>query len=314
MKLKFVFLLLLFPIWAFPQDKMMAITIDDLPFVRPGNFPAKEVYRKTESILKALKRHHAPAIGFVNLFKVYESGEVDSSRYGLLQLWVKQGFDLGNHTFSHPDYNKVNFHDFTNDIEKNEPLLKALLKEYRKPLIYFRFPFLHRGNSKPKVDSITQYLAFKRYTEAPVTIDNSEWIFAAAYDSCLRTHNRSLCKEVGNEYLKYMESKVKYYEGQSVKLFGHNIRQVLLIHANSLNADYLDTLLEMFSKKIGYAFISLAAALRDEAYQAEDHYYKSGGISWMDRWALTQGKNRNFFMGEPFTPPFIMKLAKVDSE
>jgi peptidoglycan/xylan/chitin deacetylase (PgdA/CDA1 family) len=297
----------------FAQQKMVAITIDDLPFVRIGSFSDKALAKKTDKLLSALEKQKAPATGFVNLFKVYQSGVFDSARYNLLRQWLSKGFDLGNHTFSHPDYNTVSFSYFTKDLEKNEPALKSLLKQYRKPLLYFRHPFLHRGNSKAKADSLTEFLISRRYTEAPVTIDNSEWIFAAAYDSVLKMNNKKLGRLVGKEYLSYMEAKVKYFEGQSDKLFARNIRQILLIHANSLNADYLGDLLLMFRKN-GYAFVNLATALRDDLYQTGDRYYKNGGISWLDRWAITLGKTKDFFRGEPVTPPYIMKLAKVESE
>ena len=79
------------------------------------------------------------------------------------------------------------------------------------------------------------------------------------------------------------------------------------------NADYMAALLQMFVRN-GYSFVTLETALKDELYKTEDHFYKNGGISWLDRWAITQGKSREFFEGDPVCPGFIMKLAKVDSE
>jgi hypothetical protein len=180
-------------------------------------------------------------------------------------------------------------------------------------MTYFRHPYLHRGNNKAKADSLIEYLHHKNYIEAPVTIDNAEWIFAAAYDSVLKTRDTKIISLVGDTYIAYMESKLKYYEQQSARLFGRNINQVLLIHANSLNADYMGLLLQMFEKN-GYSFVNLETALQDDCYKTADHFYKNGGISWLDRWAITQGKGRDFFAGEPVCPEFIMKLARVDSE
>jgi hypothetical protein len=188
-----------------------------------------------------------------------------------------------------------------------------MMKEFNKSMVYFRHPYLHRGNSKAKADSLANYLAEHNYIEAPVTIDNAEWIFAAAYDSVLKTNDDNLRKSIGSEYISYMELKLRYYEGQSEKLFGRNIRQILLIHANSLNSDFMGELLQMFIKN-DYKFINLETALQDELYKTEDQYFKKGGISWLDRWAITQGKSKDFFAGEPVCPENIMKLAKVDSE
>jgi peptidoglycan/xylan/chitin deacetylase (PgdA/CDA1 family) len=313
MKLNLILLFFFVTNCLFAQQKMVAITIDDLPFVRIGMFSDKQLIQKTDKLLTTLAKQNAPATGFVNLSKVYKSGELDSVRFNLLRQWLDKGFDLGNHTFSHPDYNYISYSYFINDIEKNEPLLNSLLADYHKSMTYFRHPYLHRGNSKAKADSLVEYLRSRTYVEAPVTIDNAEWIFAAAYDSVLKTKDKKQVQQVGAEYLKYMESKVKYYERQSDKLFGRNISQILLIHANSLNCDYMGELLQMFVKN-GYAFVNLETALKDELYKTEDHFYKNGGISWLDRWAITQGKSKDFFQGEPLCPDSVMKLAKVDSE
>jgi peptidoglycan/xylan/chitin deacetylase (PgdA/CDA1 family) len=297
----------------FAQQKKVAITIDDLPFVRLGSMTNRVLIGRTIKLLTALENQHAPATGFVNMGKTYNEGLLDSTRFNLLRLWLIKGFDLGNHTFSHPDYNQVSYSEFVKDIEKNEPLLNKLMIEHKSSLVYFRHPYLHRGNSKAKADSLADYLRSRNYVEAPVTIDNAEWIFAAAYDSVLKTKDEPLRISIGNDYITYMESKVKYYERQSDKLFGRNISQILLIHANSLNSDFMAELLQMFVNH-GYSFISLSKALEDMAYQTADRYYKNGGISWLDRWAITQGKGKDFYKGEPLCPDSIMKLAKVDSE
>jgi len=295
------------------QQKMVAITIDDLPFVRMGSMNGGLLAIRTLNLLNAMIKHKAPATGFVNMKQVYTHEKLDSIPYSLLKIWLIKGFDLGNHTFSHPDYNHVSYSEFVKDIEKNEPVLNHLLKEFNKSMVYFRHPYLHRGNSKARADSLATYLADHNYIEAPVTIDNAEWIFAAAYDSVIKTNIDEQRIAVGKEYIKYMESKLRYYEGQSEKLFGRNIRQILLIHANSLNSDFMGELLGMFEKN-GYTFVDLETALQDEAYKSEDRYYKNGGISWLDRWAITQGRSRDFFSGEPVCPADIMKLAKVESE
>jgi peptidoglycan/xylan/chitin deacetylase (PgdA/CDA1 family) len=313
LKTRFIITVLLITSCAYAQQKMVAVTIDDLPFVRIGSFTNSILNGRTAMLLDTLKKYNAPATGFVNLSKVYKDNKLDSTRFNLLRLWLTKGFDLGNHTFSHPDYNYVSYKDYIADIEKNEPLLNKIMKENNKSMVYFRHPYLHRGNNKAKADSLSEYLLNRHYIEAPVTIDNAEWIFAAAYDSVLKTNNNNVISAVGEKYLSYMEAKLHYYEGQSQKLFGRNISQILLIHANSLNSNYMGKLLKMFVSN-GYSFVSLQTALKDELYKTEDHFYRNGGISWLDRWAITQKKSKDFYKDEPVCPAEIMKLAKVDSE
>ena len=39
----------------------------------------------------------------------------------------------------------------------------------------------------------------------------------------------------------------------------------------------------------GHRFITLERALQDPAYRSPDTYRGPGGLSWLDRWALTRG-------------------------
>ena len=297
----------------YAQTNQVCLTIDDLPLQRPGLYDAAQQKEITGKILSALTKHKIVAVGFVNENKLYTDGKLNPDRVKLLVQWLENGMELGNHTFSHPDYNDLTFNAFKDEIQKGQEIIGKLGKQYGKPIRYFRHPYLHRGNSQAKVDSLANYLKTIGLTEAPVSIDNSEWDFAFAYDSVLKTNDTALLHFIGNSYINYMEEKVHYFERQSNKLFGRNIRQILLIHANALNGDYLGKLLGMFVKN-NYTFIPLSEALKNEAYLSEDHYYKNGGITWLDRWALTKGYKGDFFAGEPLEPDFIKKLAKVTYE
>ncbi len=83
---------------------MIAVTIDDLP----GQSDAlSDLQELTDKLTNKLRANHVPAIGFVNEQQLYAvTGQVDA-RIALLQRWVDSGFELGNHTFSHPDLVKV---------------------------------------------------------------------------------------------------------------------------------------------------------------------------------------------------------------
>jgi hypothetical protein len=165
------------------------------------------------------------------------------------------------------------------------------------------------GNSKEKNDSLNIFLSDHGYTIAPVTIDNEDYLFALAYKRAKDNENFDLMKKIGSDYIDYMESKLKYFEKQVYLLFGREINQILLLHANLLNADYLDSLAKMFLKN-NYEFVTMEEALKDNAYQTSITVYGKWGISWIDRWALSQGKKRGFFKGEPATPDYIKKLSE----
>jgi peptidoglycan/xylan/chitin deacetylase (PgdA/CDA1 family) len=309
MKIKLITLFLAFSWMSFGQQKQVCFTLDDLPVVNYGITDStyqKELFHK---IVRSLKTNNVPAIGFVNARKLYLNGKLLPFQVNLLKSWSANGLELGNHTFSHPDYNSVPFREFTTDVIKGEPILKKVLKEQNQSLKYFRHPFLHVGNTKAKADSLTDFLTKRNYVAAPVTIDNEDYLFALAYKKAKDKNDSALASKIGGDYIAYMEEKLKYYEMLSNQLFGRNISHTLLMHSSLINADYLDSLIAMY-KSNNYTFVSLGEALKDLAYQTEITVFGNWGISWIDRWALSTGKKGDFFKEDPITPDYIKKMAE----
>lgn len=297
-------ILILITSTSFSQNKQICFTIDDMPLVTYGI--SDTVYQKLimDKLIDGLTANKIPAMGFVNEIKLYKNGTLNPFQVQLLKSWLDSGLELGNHTFSHPDYNSLSATDFFKEIIKGEQVTKELMSKAGKEFKYFRHPFLHTGNSKVRADSLNHFLANHGYTVAPVTIDDEDYMFAAAYKKAQDRKDTKLMKQIGIDYIDYMERKVLYFERQSVALFGRQINQVLLIHASALNSDYIDALAKMFIRH-GYNFISLSSALEDEAYNTPITAYGSWGISWIDRWALSQGKKGEFFKGDPEIPSYI---------
>jgi peptidoglycan/xylan/chitin deacetylase (PgdA/CDA1 family) len=304
-------ILITFSTSAFSQDiqREMCITIDDLP-VAINYFKDSNTYNYiTDNILAALKKYGIKAIGAVNEGKMCSGIHLDSNKYNILRKWLGSGMELSNHTFAHSNYNNISFIEFSKDIVKGETILKKVLGEYGKKLVYFRHPFLFRGNTKEKADSLESFLIKRGYTITPVTIDNADYEFAKAYEKASYHGDDSLKKLIGDEYISYMEKVIDYYESQSIKVFGYNIKHILLTHANLLNADNYERLFEMYKNR-GYKFVTFEDAMKDECYKTKDEFYKKSGISWLHRWAYTMGKRGDFFAGEPEVPEFVENFIK----
>lgn len=295
-----------------PQRREVAITFDDLPVISTLH-DDKSWAEITKKLLTTFKQSKAPVIGFVNETKLYNDNELNPARLALLKAWLDAGLELGNHSYSHHSLNSTPIADFESDVLRGEKLTRELMARRQKQPRYFRHPFLHTGRSVETRDQFVSFLHSHGYAIAPVTIDNSEWVFARAYDNARDANDSAGMKQVAEAYVPYMEAKVAHYENQSLKLFGREIKQVLLVHANAINADHFKDIVAMLQKR-GYKFISLQDALRDKAYASADTYTGPGGISWLDRWALTRGVPKGFFQGEPRTPGFVLKLAGVQSE
>lgn len=295
------------------EKNKIVITIDDLPFVGIGSYTDAECKTMFNKLISEIKKEKTPAIGFANESKLLINGELSNERVELLENWLNAGLNLGNHTYSHKGANMVPVDEYKEDIIKGESVLTRLLEKRGQKLKYFRHPYLHTGLSLEVKKEINDFLTSRDYTIAPVTLDNSEWIFAKAYSIACSKNDTEMISKIGTEYLTYMKQKLEYFESRSQALFGRNIAHILLIHANKLNSDYYGKLCEMLRSK-NYEFITLETALKDNAYKTEDKFIRNAGISWIDRWALTMGKKREFFAGEPACPAGIMKYAGVESE
>lgn len=304
MKRLIIIILLLISTVASGQKAQICFSIDDMPVVSYGIKDSNYQKQIFNSIMNSLVKNEIPAIGFVNEGKMRK--EADGGRYQkeLLKKWIKSGLELGNHTYSHPDYNTTSCKEYTSDILRGEKILKEILSESGKSIKYFRHPFLHVGETKAKADSLDLFLKEHGYKVAPVTIDNEDYLFALAYNKASVVKDTLLMNRIGRDYIEYMEKKLHYYERQSIALFGRKIPQILLIHSSLLNAVYLDSLASMY-KRNGCEFVDMDTALRDEAYNSKVTSYGKWGISWIDRWAISLGKKGEFFDGDPVSPDYI---------
>lgn len=289
--------------------RTIAITIDDLPTASVLGQDIERAGRTTTDLLAAIGRAKVPAIGFVNEGKLQSGGAVDPRRVALLQRWLDAGLELGNHTYSHPDLHRIELDAFKKDVLRGEAVTKQLLAAKGQKPRYFRHPFLHTGRSLEVRDGLHTFLNDHGYLVAPVTLDNYDYVFAAAYDRSLASGNLAQTARVATAYLDYMDQVVSYYEQQSVAILGREPAQTLLLHANALNAATLEDLVARLRKR-GYAFVSLEEALKDAAYGSKDEYVGPAGMTWLHRWALTAGK-KGIFAGEPAVPEWIQTLSEI---
>ncbi|HSP93571.1 MAG TPA: polysaccharide deacetylase family protein [Thermoanaerobaculia bacterium] len=294
-------------------SREMAVTFDDLPGVVAPGEGTEQLRALTEKLVGAIVSERIPAVGFVNEGKLAPNGLRDPERVALLARWVSANLELGNHTYSHLDLHRVPLERFEEDVVSGEELTTSLLSPRNRRLRYFRHPYLHTGRSLETRKSLNEFLAARGYRVAPVTLDNSDWIFARAYALAKQRGDRGAVQEVAEAYVPYMLAKIEYFERQSVRLFSREIRQILLVHANALNADYFSDLVARLRAR-GYAFCTLERALEDPAYGSADTYTGAGGITWLHRWALTSGGRHAILPGEPATPRLVMDAAGVSEE
>ncbi len=291
---------------AAANSRTMALTFDDLP-KSTGLDDIEAARRTTDSILKVLKGHKAPAIGFVNEGKLYSGPAMVDARAELLRSWVKAGVPLGNHTYSHFDINDVPLKKYQDDVVRGERTYTRLMRGIPAER-WFRHPFTHTGPTEDVRSALNKFLAARGYRVAPFTIENSDWIFSAAYAKANAAGDAAQAAKLRDESLAYTGRMIDWCETLAKEDFGRAIPQILLIHANDLHTDALDALLTNIEKR-GYHFVTLADAMKDQAYKTPDQFVGTSGPSWLHRWRVAKNLPDRM-REEPDPPQWVVDLSK----
>jgi peptidoglycan/xylan/chitin deacetylase (PgdA/CDA1 family) len=307
MNLRAAFAILLFSLTvagqAKPPERKMALTFDDLPYIGVGQSELGDARRVTAATLATLKAHHAPAAAFVNEAKLQVPGEV-KARTDLLQQWVNAGMILGNHTYSHPDFNRLSIQEFEDEIVRGDVITRELMSSRKPYQLYFRHPMTHTGDTVEKKEAIERFLAARGYKVTPHTIENSDFIFNVDYVLAIRDKDGAAAAKIRDAYLDFTIAATEFAEKISPQIFGREVPQTLLIHANDLNADCLGDLLKRFEAR-GYRFVTLDEAMKDPAYATKDTSVSKMGPTWFWRWMKSKGMILSF-AEDPDPPAWIM--------
>ena len=230
------------------SDKEISITIDDLPFVGSSKVHGDSQHGndRFNLILQALIDEQVPATGFVI------AGSIAKWQWQLLENFKKQGFVIGNHTYTHPSLNEIGAEKYINEIAKADKRLTPLMPDKK----YFRYPYLAEGRGENR-HQVKAYLAENQYIVAPVTIDSKDFVFNKQLISFGWKNRSSHLKQIKERYLNYILKQTEIAEKMAN---GRPVKEILLVHSNLLNSYMIGDVIQ-FYKEHGYRFISLDEAL-----------------------------------------------------
>lgn len=294
------------------QTRTVALTIDDLPFV-PGNDShpagpedARAAVKANRKLLRVLARHHVPVTGFVIQKNVEGLGGVSGT--AILRAWIAQGLDLGNHSYSHPDFNQLSVVQIESQIVRGEATFLPLMQATGRDAKYFRFPANHTGDTEEKHDAIAGFLTQRGYRLAPCTIETSDWMFNAAYEQMLAKNDTASAARLRADYLTFTDAQIDYFDRLNKQVWDYEPPQIMLIHDNQLNADVAERLLDLFEHK-GYRWVTLSEAEKDRAYNYPETFITKYGPMWGYRWANERNVKVNGSL-EPDPPQWITNYGR----
>ena len=252
----------------------MAITIDDLPAhgALPQGMQRVEIARR---IISVLKERTVPSVyGFVNGAQLRDNpGYLE-----ILKHWVQAGFQLGNHTFSHLDIDRVTTAEYIADIEKNERFLTDFTRDDSARV--FRYPYLHEGRTPLQRTRVRQWLASRRYRIAHVTVHLDDWAWNDAYARCVERSDERAIDDLKRSFMKAAMERFQWARAVSDTLFKRQIRHILLLHVGAFDALMLDELLRAY-QNAGMTAIALRTAMEDPAYALDDDMVWQGEMTFL---------------------------------
>jgi peptidoglycan/xylan/chitin deacetylase (PgdA/CDA1 family) len=228
--------------------KLMAITIDDLPFV--GEYRNFHL----NMMIQTMSQQQVPATGFII------ASEVRKDNWEILHKFREAGFGLGNHTLTHANLGRSDRKTYIREIQDADAILAPVLSEPK----YFRFPYLSMGTGKKKED-ILCFLAKKNYLVAPITVDSKDFVFNQRLLAVPEMDRRAYLEELKPFYLDFIWQQTLRAEEHNQYHHDTKQAQILLIHANLLNAYVLPDIISLY-KEHGYTFVNLETALNTFKY------------------------------------------------
>ncbi len=247
----------------------IAITVDDLPWTGAEPLSGVEAADQTRRLLAAFAARGVVATGFVICAGL-------AQHPGLVEGWLAEGHGIGSHSGRHGDLDAGDLAAWVADVRDCDRQLRARFG----PIWLFRYPLLHQGATAERRAAGEALLAELGYRNAHVSVDNAEWVVAQAWAAT--PGDAAARARIADLYVEHMLRSVAHAREVARLRFGREVRQVLLLHANALNAAQGGALLDALAAD-GARFITLDSALADAVYAMPDGYTGPRGLSWLYR-------------------------------
>ena len=265
--------------WAKDRAPEIAFTFDDPTTDGGANLKWSEINQR---ILTTLAAHNLKSILFVCGKRV----DSESGRQ-LVAEWDRAGHLIGNHSYSHLNFNasadrdpggfkKVTLPEFEADCLRNEPLIRS----YPHFTRLFRYPFFKEGDTVEKRDGMRAFLQEHGYRIGRATIDASDWAIAARLQKRVEAQPGATLTGYRDFFLQHIWERAQFYDSLAQRMFNRPVRHTVLLHHNALNAMFLDHLISLFRNK-GWKPVDAEYAYKDDVYDRQPKILPAGeSLMW----------------------------------
>ncbi len=252
--------LLLFPIGLCGVE--IAITFDDHPMPGTERFSSLQ---RTERFVDVLDKHGCQAA----FFCIGQACEQDPT-HSSLRLLNHYGHFLANHSFTHRHLSQQPLENFVSELDATD----AILGDFSGMRRWYRFPYLDYGCREPlggSTDKMTAALTLmeeRGYVEGYVTMNTFDWHLDMLLERAIEHGELATLETLKAIYLELLDEWCRYYIGVYDERIDRPITHTLLLHANDLNALFLDDVLTMIQNN-GWTLVSPEQAFEDVSWREE---------------------------------------------
>jgi peptidoglycan-N-acetylglucosamine deacetylase len=265
---------------AEPRLKI-ALTFDDLPV--NGSVPlGKKPSDFARDTIRILRKHRIPpSYGFINAAQL----ERNPDGAVALQIWVAGGHPLANHTYNHLSLTRNSVEDFQREILRNEPALELLMPpgafQGKYDFRWFRYPYLHEGDTLEKRRAVRAFLQTNGYRIAQTTLDFEDYLWNGAHARCWLRKDAASIQWLRESYLQAARDFLRLGVANSRKVFGRDIHHVLLLHLGSFSSHILPDLFRVLEEE-NFEIVTLEEAQEDPAYDYDPDVARPHGGTLVD--------------------------------
>ncbi len=265
----------------------VALTFDDLPINGTLPLGAKQSDFARDTVRVLRKHRIPPSHGFINANKLERNHDGALA----LRIWMEAGHPLANHTYSHIDLTKTSVEEFQREILRNEPALMLLQPRKRddmKSWKWFRYPYLHEGDTLEKRRAIRAFLADNGYRIAQTTLDFEDYMWNSAFARCWMKNDAESIAWLRESYRTAAREFIRFGRDNSRTVFGRDINHVMLLHLGAFSSHILPDLFGILDEE-GFDIVSLEEAQQDPAYDYDPDIGEPAGGTLTD--LAMQAKN-----------------------
>ena len=248
MKHNLLTLLLLLSFFTYAKE--IAITFDDSPRAANAYFDGKT---RAKNLIGNLKSHNVKQVAFFSVSK-----QLNPEGVKRLQSYSDAGHIIGNHSHSHPDFNKLSLEEYTKDFTIADNLLSQF-KTFKK---WFRYPYLREGDNIQKRDGMRISLKEKGYSNAYITLNNYDWYIETLFQQTIKDKKTFDFDAMRRFYVNVLMESIEYYDQMAINHLGRSPKHVLLLHEMDISALFIGDLIDELRQK-GWNIITPEEAYTD---------------------------------------------------